>query len=61
MMKSFVGQYLKVGFVNSEVPIRLFVVTENFQRLALLPMARSRKRVVRHDEGSIRPPVRRGI
>ena len=35
MIKSFAGQYLKVGFVNSEVPKRLFVVIENFQRLAL--------------------------
>ena len=54
MMKSFAGQYLKVGFVNSEASKRLFVVIENFQRLALWPIARSRKWVVRHDEGSIR-------
>lgn len=35
MMKSFAGQYLKVGFVNPEASIMLFVVTENSQRLAL--------------------------
>ena len=35
MIKFFAGQYLKVGFVNSEASIRLFVVIENSQRLAL--------------------------